>query len=133
MRRSAAFGLVVALVLLVAAPALGAPTNGANTEFISVTCDGATRHVYVRGNAAWGANATGTLDGTQFVLKEIAVRVYPGNLTTQPTTDPLFFFAQTYGKKTGLGQTIRCTFREVETGEFGITTAFGVAWVVQIR
>ena len=133
MRRRTAFLLAAAVALLVAAPAQGAPTEGPNAELVTATCDGVVSHVYVRGNSAWGADAAGNLNGTQYVLKEIEFRGYPGTLTTEPTTDPLFVFAKTFGNKTGLGETIHCTFREVQTDESGTVTAFGDAFVVQVR
>jgi hypothetical protein len=86
------------------------------------------------GNSAWGADAAGNPDGTQYVLKEIEFRGYAGDLTMEPTTaPPLFVFSKTFGQKTGLGETIHCTFVDQQTDESGIVTAFGDAWVVQVR
>ena len=135
MRRRFAYAVAsLGLMLVVAAPALAAPSNGSNTEVIPVNCDGADLHVLTgRGLPAWGSDASGNLDGTMYLVKELTISVYAGDLATQPTTDPLFVETFSPGNKTGLGETIRCTFREVETDSNGTVTIFGDVLVVQIR
>ena len=125
---------VMGLTFVVAAPALGAPSKGANTEVIPATCAGVSRHVLVGiGLAVWGSDGAGNLDGTMYLIQEIDVRVYAGSLTTEPTTEPLDSFSKTHGNKHGLGETIHCTFVEVETDENGTVTLFGDVWVVQVH
>lgn len=123
----------IGLTLLVAAPALGAPSNGSKAEVIPVTCGGVALHVLVgAGGPAWGSDAAGNLNGSMYLVKEIDVRVYPGTLTTEPTaTDPVFAFAKTFGNRTGLGAATQCTF--VEFDATGPATAFGDVVVVQVR
>src|SRR5687768_6470018 len=76
-----------------AAPALGAPSNGANVEVLPVTCGGVSQYVLVGiGLPAWGSDAGGNLDGTMFIVQEIDVRVYAGSLTTEPMTPPIDAF-----------------------------------------
>ena len=125
---------VAVLTFVASAPALAAPANGANAEVIPVTCAGVSQHVLVGiGLPAWGSDAGGNLDGTMYVVQEIDVRVYAGSLTTEPTTPPIDAFSKTHGNKNGLGETIHCTFVEVETNENGTATLFGDVWVVQVR
>ncbi len=125
---------VLGLVAVTTAPALGAPSNGAKAEVLPVTCNGTAGFVLVgAGGPAWGTDAAGNLNGTMYLVKSIDVRGYAGSLTTEPTTAPIFEFDKTYGQKAGLGATIHCTFREVETGPDGTVTVFGDAWVVQVR
>ena len=135
MRKKIAYSVaVIGLTVVVAAPALGAPSKGANTEVIPVTCAGVSQHVLVGiGLFAWGSDASGNLDGTMYIVQEIDVRVYPGSLTTEPTTDPIDSFSKTHGNKNGLGAAIHCTFVEVETSENGTATLFGDVWVVQVH
>ena len=125
---------VMGLTFVIAAPALGAPSKGANAEVIPVTCAGVSQHVLVGiGLPAWGSDALGNLDGTMYVVQEIDVRVYAGSLSTEPTTAPIDGFSKTHGNKHGLGETIQCTFVDVETVENGIVTLFGDVWVVQVH
>lgn len=135
MRKKIAYLLaVIGLTFVIAVPALAAPSNGANAEVVPVTCEGVSQYVLVGiGLPAWGSDASGSLDGTMYVLQEIDVRVYPGNLTSEPTTPPLFGYSKTFGNKAGLGETIHCTFVQVETNADGTTTGFGDVWVVQVR
>ena len=125
---------VVALTFVIAAPASAAPSNGANAEVLPVTCAGVSQHVLVGiGLPAWGSDAAGNLDGTMYVVQEIDVRVYAGSLTTEPTTAPIDGFSKTHGNKNGLGDTIQCTFVDVEMTMNGTVTLFGDVWVVQIH
>lgn len=135
MRRRFAYAVAgLGLTLVVAAPALAAPSNGANAEVIPVTCDGQALNVLTgRGLPAWGSDASGNLDGTLYLLKEITIRGYPGDLATEPATDPIFVDSNSIGNKTGLGETIECTFRDVETDSDGTFTIFGDVLVVQVR
>ncbi|CAN5196025.1 hypothetical protein BH18ACT5_BH18ACT5_18630 [soil metagenome] len=134
MRSKFAFLLSFMVALVLALPALGVPTNGANTDVIPVTCEEEDVFVIVNaGNSAWGADEDGNPDGTQYILKQIEFRGYAGDLATEPATDPLFVFGKTFGKKHGLGEAIHCTFREQEVSQEGTVTVFGDAWVVSVR
>lgn len=134
MRAKLLFLFVSVIAFMLALPASAVPVGGTNTDVIPVNCGGEDRFVIVNaGNSAWGADADGNPDGTQYVLKEIEVRVYAGDLATEPATDPLFVFSKTFGKKAGLGEALQCTFREVEVTPEGTVTVFGRAFVVQVR
>jgi hypothetical protein len=135
MRKKIAYLVAVAaLTFVVAAPALAAPSKGANAEVVPVTCGGVSQYVLVGiGSPAWGSDAGGNLDGTMYLVQEIDVRVYLGTPASEPSTPPIDGFSKTLGNKTGLGETIHCTFVEVETDENGTVTLFGDVWVVQVR
>ena len=133
MRRRIAYSVAgLGLALATAAPALAVPSGGANTGVIPVVCEGEVRHVLTsRGAAVWGADADGNADGTMYILKELTLRAYPGELTTQPDSDPIFMETTSGGEKTGLGEELHCTFTEFDP-EGGVTI-FGEATVVQVR
>lgn len=128
MRRLLILIVIAAVTAVLAAPAGAAPINTGLVEV--ATCDGlGTVSVLVTPGEAppfWGLDQTGNLDGRKGLLGSIDVRVYLGALAVEP--DPstaVFAFTKTFGQKTGLGDSIHCTFVDTETDETGTFTAFG--------
>lgn len=125
MRRSLLISLLVlgALVGVQAGMAQGAP----KAEPLQVVCGGDTFAVITKGsaNSFWTVDTSGGTSKTPGHLKELSVRIYSGNLTTEPSTDPVFSFEKSYGNRVGQGETRHCTGHLLDTSDpAGPATAF---------
>ena len=57
-----------------------------------------------RVDPAWGE------DGAMYYLKSFAIRIYRGQFTTEPNTDPIVVSSQTFGNRNGQGEAMGCSY-----------------------
>ena len=125
--RGVALGLGMAMV--VAVPASAKPVNGAAGErgAMAVSCEfeDGTREVLISngngGAAGFVVDEEGAYTGETYWVVEAAGVGWPGEWLTPPDSDPVHSWSKSWGKRTGHGDPITCTARDVFTDEDGQT------------
>ncbi len=120
MRRSLLVSLLVlgALAVVQVGSAQAAPSKGARTLHFDVVCDGVEVAVITASsaNSFWTIDESGTSQ-TPGHVKELAIRGYPGALTVEPSTEPLFSDERSFGKRVGQGETTHCSGHDVDSSD----------------
>ena len=107
MRRLIVGGFVTSAIVLGTAVTGGAiPTKG---ETLVLTCGDASVTVET---SPGGGVASWDTDGAMYHLKTFELRIYRGEFATEPDTEPLLEFSQSYGNRNGQGEATECTFRD---------------------
>ena len=128
----------IAAVTGLQSAAIAAPTKSPGAVELTHPCgDAIVTELLVPGLGlkSWGVDASGELDGREFILKSTGLRAYVGNLPSEPADqDPVFTSRKTFGKRVGQGDALSCTNRDTFTDEEGqIFTVFFDIELVQLK
>jgi hypothetical protein len=99
---------LVALLSLIAVPAVAAPTNGAKTKTVAVQCQGSSVSVIMVpsiGKSLWDVSTSDPSNGPNYMIKTLTQEIFVSG-------GSIGVFTFNFGKRTGQGAAIACSYQE---------------------